>query len=110
MPAVRQHGLIETRYGVERRFQVDVLKRSWAEDLRLHLAAQRHDRRSVHLRVPEPREEIGRTRSGDPEARGGLSGELGVARAGERSRALVSHAEIAQVAGLFAQAQRIGKA
>ena len=106
---VVEHGLAEGGDRPERPGQVDLLERARAEHLGVHLAGERQDRRSVDLRVPQAREQVGGARTGDREACRRPSGELAVGRRGERGRALVADADVGEPAGLLLAAQRVGE-
>ena len=105
----RVHGHRGDRDVAEDRRQVEVLERAPAQHLRRHLPGDREHRSAVELGVVEPGEQVGRAGPGDREARRGTAGELAVGGGGERGRALVADADVAQLAAVLGAPQRLGE-
>lgn len=80
-----------------------------AEHLRLHLTGEGQDRRTIDLGVPEPGQQVGRARTGNPKTRSRFARQLGIRRARERSCPLVPHTEVAELAVLLLAAKGISE-
>ncbi len=65
---------------------------------RVDLPGQREHRRAVDVCVPQPGEQVRRSRSGDRQARRRTAGQLAVRGGGERGGALVSDPDVGELA------------
>ena len=90
--------------------KVDFLESARPQHLRVDLPRERQHRRTVHVRIPEPGQQICRAGACDAQAGRGAAGELAVGRRGEGRGPFVANPDVAQGAPLLLNAQRVGQA